>query len=183
MRVPQPNQRATDIVRPIYAGPFPPAQSNTVSRTNQINTWINIFRQSPRRTAIPIPSFWPKFPTSKPSTLPTQQLPGLLPFVSYIATLQLRSPAQKFRDAQTSTQSSKLYTNASESVDAPGRPLRGDSTSQYFVKLRPVVAATELSRPSAKAEVYAVLFAPGHELNGVYVGTGAEYTDGAAERV
>lgn len=130
-----------------------------------------------------MPSFSPKFPISNPSTLPTQQLPGLFPFASYTATLQLRSPAQKFNDAQTSTQSSKLYTNTSERVDASGRLLRGDSTSQYFVKLRPAVAGTEPSRPTAKAEVYSVLFASGHELNGVCVGTGAEYTDGDAERV
>jgi hypothetical protein len=40
-------------------------------------------------------------------------------------------------------QSSKLYTKASERVDALVTPSKGDSKSQYRVKSRPVVLEVE----------------------------------------
>lgn len=78
-------------------------------------------------------------------------------------------------------QSLKLYTKASESVDASATVASGDLTSQYSVKLRSAVEGTVPLWPFAKDDVYFVLFAPGQVLSGVYVGVAAEYVDCVGE--
>jgi hypothetical protein len=96
------------------------------------------------RIATAIPSFSFRSPAIKPSFFPAQHFPGRLPFASYAAKLQLALPAQKFSEAHSSMQSSKLYTKASDNVAAPEELLIGDSRSQWRVKVKFAVLALSL---------------------------------------
>lgn len=136
----------------VSSWPFPdahwgPRYSSSVFRR------IPLLSFQPCRNAIAMPSFSFSSLISTPRASPTQQFPGLLPLASYTATLQLRPPAQKLSDAQVSTQSPKLYTNASESVDALEMLSNGDSRSQYCMNLRSGASEPDSVRSFARVEM------------------------------